>query len=337
MALLCLAVAGLLAVAGQTRGEEFKMLSHPQYKLYTMCSGKIKLSEEDIRLIARNFEFSHGKFTPEQNDALRKINPNFKCLTYINSTYTRSVEDVHLAESMYRDGLCMLLAARLVDSIDAGRTQFRVAPAGDEKNAGKKPAPIPIRASTVEGDFSSADPAKPSTQFYVFWIRIGDELMRVGKFDLATGDLEVSRGFSGSKPAAHKAGDNVFSPVYLGYKRSGDKPAKDSLNDDADDDPGMVDAAPGGSGKEKYPGEHPEGPAGHLRYVLDPSRDEGNLWRAQQALEAMQQDGVDGVWMDTFNCGTFNLADCLGRKARPWRNFPFTSTFSTDPGPLPAP
>jgi hypothetical protein len=325
----CVAVAILLVIAGQAGGEEFKMLSRPQYKLYTMCSGKMTLSEEDIRRIATNFEFSHGKFGRAQNEAIRKINPNFKCLTYINSTYTRSVEDVRLAESKYRNGLCMLLAARLVEPIDAAATRFRVATASEEKPAGGQPAAIPICASTVEGDFSSADPAKPSTKFYVFWIRIGDELMRVEKFDAASGAIEVTRGFSASKPAGHKAGDNVFSPVYLGYRRSTDRPGKDSLNDDADDDPGLVDGPPGGSGKEKYPGEHPGGPGSHLRYVLDPSRNEGNLWRAQQALEAMQEDGVDGVWMDTFNCGTFNLGDCLGRKARPW-NFTRNQVYDFD-------
>jgi hypothetical protein len=153
--------------------------------------------------------------------------------------------------------------------------------------------------------------------------------MRVNKFDPATGDIEVGRGFSASRPAAHPADDNVFSPVYLGYRRSKDKPAKDSLNDDADDDPGMVDAAPGGTGNEKYPGEHPGGPGSHLRYVLDPSSPAGNLWRARQAEEAMRQDGVDGVWMDTFNCGTFNLSDCLGRKARPW-NFTKNQVYDFD-------
>jgi len=328
-AALCLAAAVLLGVSAPASGEEFKMLPRPQYKLYTMCSGKMTLSEEDISRIARNFEFSHGKFSREQNDAIRKINPNFKCLTYINSTYTRSVDDVRLAESKYRNGLCMLLAARLAEPIDAGQTRFRVAPPREEKLAEGKPAAIPIRASTIEGDFSSADAAKPSTKYYVFWIRIGDELMRVNKFDPAGGEIEVSRGFSASKPAGHKAGDNVFSPVYLGYKRTAGGPAKESMNDDADDDPGLVDGPPGGSGKEKYPGEHPGGPGSHLRYVLDPSSNDGNLWRAQQALAAMLEDGVDGVWMDTFNCGTFNLGDCLGRKAHPW-NFTRNQAYDFD-------
>ena len=72
-------------------GADFTPLTKPQYKLYSVCSNKISASKEDLRLIAENFAFYHGKFPPDQADAIRKINPAFKCLTYINSTYTQSV------------------------------------------------------------------------------------------------------------------------------------------------------------------------------------------------------------------------------------------------------
>ncbi|MEI6755351.1 MAG: hypothetical protein WCK78_19605, partial [Paludibacter sp.] len=50
---------------------DFKPLDKPQYKLYTICAGKIpSTSDEDLRLIAKNFEFYHGKFTTEQADAI---------------------------------------------------------------------------------------------------------------------------------------------------------------------------------------------------------------------------------------------------------------------------
>ena len=283
--------AGTSAFAG---GADFTPLSKPQYKLYTVCSNKITATENDLRLIANNFEFYHGKFKPEQADAIRSINPAFKCLTYINSTYTRDAADVGIAESRYRDCLSMMLAAQLTESIDANSTHFRVALAGDGKKGSKKPPVIPIRASTIEGEFSSAETAKPSTQFYVFWIRIGNELMRVNQFDPATGAIEVARGFSATFPVAHNAGDNVFSPVYLGYERS--PTSKEAANT---------------SSRGNYPGAHDN----QLRYVFDPAYSKGYLFQAEETQKAMQENRVDGVWMDTLNCGTFNLSDCLGRAA----------------------
>ena len=275
-------------------GADFTPLTKPQYKLYSVCSNKIDASEEDLRLIAENFEFYHGKFPPDQADAIRKINPAFKCLNYINSTYTQTEDDVRVVESQYRDCLSMLLAARLSQSIEAGSTKFQVEPAGDGQKSGGKEVPILICASTVAGDYTSTEKGKPSTQFYVFWIRIGDELMRVNQFDPATGDIEVARGFSGSTPVAHQAGANVFSPVYLGFDRS--PKSKENANT---------------SSRGNYPNGHDD----KLRYVLDPAYREGYQFQADTVLNAMQENRVDGVWMDTMNCGTFNLSDCLGRAA----------------------
>ncbi|MCX6309424.1 MAG: hypothetical protein NTY32_11545, partial [Bacteroidia bacterium] len=261
-------------------GDDFKPLDKPQYKLYTICAGKIpNTSEEDLRLIATNFEFYHGKFTTLQADAIRKINPAFKCLTYINSTYTRTEEDVRIVESNYREGLCMMLAANLQQSIDAKCTTFNVEAVMNEKTKTKNLTAIAIRASTMQGDFSSYENEKPSTQFYVFWIRIGDELMRVNKFDTITGVVEVTRGFSGSKPTLHHSGDKVFSPLYLGFKRI-------KLN--REDELTM--------GGEKYPGSHPGGPGKFLRYVLDPGK-ETYQFQADIVLKVMQEDRVDGVWL----------------------------------------
>jgi hypothetical protein len=275
-------------------GADFTPLSKPQYKLYSVCSNKIDASKEDLRLIAENFEFYHGKFQPEQADAIREINPAFKCLTYINSTYTQSEADVRLVESQYRDCLSMLVAARLSQSIEAGSTKFRVEPAGDGQKSGGKEVPIPIRASTIAGDYSSIENGKPSTKFYVFWIRIGDELMRVNQFIPATGDIEVARSFAGTASAAHPAKANVFSPVYLGFDRS--PKSKESANT---------------SSRGNYPNGHDD----KLRYVLDPAYRKGYLFQGETVLKAMQENRVDGVWMDTLNTGTFNLSDCLGRAA----------------------
>ncbi len=276
-------------------GVDFTPLAKPQYKLYSVCSGENdNASEDDLRIIAQNFEFYHGHFTPEQADTIRKFNPEFKCTSYINSTYTRFESDVGIVESQYRDCLSMLLASRLSESIDSTCTQFSVSLADDVKKGGNKPPAIPIVASTIEGDFSTTTRAKPSTQFYVFWIRIGDELMRVNQFDPETGAIVVTRGFSSTTPTAHQLGANVFSPIYIGSK----------VNNPNNDDP-----------RKSVKGSYPNGGSTKLRYVLNPTYSKGHLFLAESALHAMQEDRADGVWMDTLNTGTFNLSDCLGRPA----------------------
>jgi len=303
---ILVAVAWGLAGARPARGEGVALLERPAYPLYTIGSKRVELSAEDVRLLAGNFQFYHGKFGAEQEAAIRRLNPAFKSLTYINSTYTRSPEDVGVAEARYRSSLCMLLAGKLDGAIGAEQVRFTVVAAVDRRGRAEA---IPVRASTVAGDFSSTRPAAPSTKHFVMWVRVGDELMRVDAFDAATGRIDVTRGFSGTKAAAHAGGARVFSPVYLGYNRA--LRGKAGGGDDADDPPIEAGA------KDKYPGQHPGGPGDHLRYVLDPAVAAGWQWKADQVLEAMGA-GADGVWLDTFNCGTFNLCDCLGRKARPW-------------------
>ncbi len=297
--LLTLTLAVLWPAA--IRSEPVTLLERPAYPLYTICSRPIKATPEDIAAIAKNFTLMHGKFTREQMEAVRKLNPDFIFLTYINSTYSRAAEEVGPAETGSRRGLAMHLSARSAQRIGPLDTRFKVQPVreSEEKGADGKPG-IAIRASTVAGAVSSTDAARPSTQHYVFWIRAGDELMRVEQFDAARGELEVTRGFAGTAPATHEAGSPVFSPIYLGFLRH-------TLT---------VDDVEQGAGK--HPGNYPGGPGGHLRYVFDPAQPDGNRSKAELTLECITELGVDGVWMDTFNTGDFNLSDCRGRQVVPW-------------------
>jgi len=283
----------LFAVISSSAGypEDIRLLDRPAYPLYTISSKKIDLTEEDASKLAENFQFLHGKFSPEQFDMIRRVNPQFKCLVYVNSTYTRNPEDVGVAESKYRRSLCMHLSARLVKAIGPGETRLEVASTEEAVKRGASGPAVAIRASTVEGGLSSSDRRRPSARHYVFWIRVGEELMRVDAVDEATGRIEVTRGFDGTIPASHPAGANVFSPVYLGFKRTD---------------------------KEKHPGQYPGGPGEHLRYVYDPHQEAGYSFLANLVLDAMQSRGTDGCWLDTLNVGDFNLSDCMGRPVRPW-------------------
>jgi len=254
-----------------------KPLRRPQYRLYAIASGRVEPSQEDLERLARNFQLVQGAFTREEIDALHRLNPGFKVLLYLNSTYTQSSEDIRVAESQYRGGLAMFLTARLAEDVEPGVRQFRL------EALGKRP--VPLRASTVEGDLSSTEPGRPSTKHYVTWIRVGDELMRVDRFHPETGRIAVTRGFHGTEAGRHSKGANVFSPVYLG-----------SVNDT---------------------GAYPGGPGRTLRYVLSADNEAGHRWRAEIVLGYMKE-GYDGGWLDILSSDPFNMSDCLEQRVRPW-------------------
>ncbi|MCX7047251.1 MAG: hypothetical protein NTX50_17400 [Candidatus Sumerlaeota bacterium] len=99
------------------KAEEVELLKRPACNLYTICPKKIEATSEDIRLLAQNFRLLHGKLSKDQFEAIHKINPDFKCLAYVNSAYTRSVEEAGVVEANYRRGICMHLSVELVEAI----------------------------------------------------------------------------------------------------------------------------------------------------------------------------------------------------------------------------
>lgn len=278
--------AGLIALV-RPADAAVKMLDHPAYPLYSVC-GKVSpdMADQDLRTLALNFAFAHGKFTAAQSDKLHQFNPRFITLRYMNSTYTRPGDDYTQIEAHYRHAIAMCLAATLAAPIDAATTRLRLVGISHGKHGGTQP--IPIRASTLPGNVSSLT---DGTHRYVFWVRVDDEFMRVERFDPRTGEIEVTRGFDHTDPAAHPAGGNVFSPVYLGYKRAE---------------------------KAKHPGNYPGGPGKCLRYVLDPQDPDSWKYKSACALQLIRQSHADGVWLDTLNTGDFNLSDCLGQHPKPW-------------------
>ncbi len=282
-------IALLIIAAACCNAEPVKLLDKPAYPLYAVCSKPPRqIPSDDLRTLATQFAFAHGGFEPEQISELHRHNPAFKTLIYMNSTYTRPSDDVPAIEKHYRRAIAMTHTADLAGDIDAAQQRLRLVGLGGNERRGKPAQPIAIRASTVDGDVSARI---GSTQKYVFWIRIGDELMRVEQFDPASGDITVTRGFDGSARTAHRAGAPVLAPLYLGFKR----------ND-----------------KDKHPGLYPGGPGDDLRYVLDANAPESWRFKAEQALAAMASTGADGVWLDTLNVGDFNVSDCLGRNAQVW-------------------
>ncbi len=272
-------VALSLLCAGAALPAAQESSPRPVYPLYAIASNTPREpTAADLRVLARNFVLVQARFSPEAIRQLHKINPDFKVVHYYNSTYTSSADHVPIAEGRFRRALLMFRVATLGSNIDTTAKQFSLRRLQPNR-------PVSLRASTIAGRLSSGDPRRPSTKYYVTWIRIGDELMRIERFDRATGRITVTRGFDGSTATAHAAGDPVFSPVYLG-----------STND---------------------AGAWPGGPGRYLRYAFDPANPAGTNWRLEQMIQDFQH-GYDGFWLDICSASPFNLADSDGRHVVPW-------------------
>lgn len=252
----------------------------PVYPLYAIASGNPDPTLEDLKVLANGFTLVQGGFSKEAIDTLHRINPDFRAVNYVNSSYTTNPEQVPLVEGEFRDALNMFPAAELADHIDVQDTEFKLKTA-----SGNSYESIALKGSTLKGEVSSGDPDRPSTQFFVTWIQIGDEYMRIEEFDSRTNHIKVTRGFDGTQPQKHARGDIVFSPVYLG--------------------------------SQNLTGAYPGGPGDKLRYAFDPGKQESGKWIARLA-EGIMKTGFDGIWLDIMSSSAFNLADSEGRKVQAW-------------------
>lgn len=255
-------------------------LERPQYRIYSVCAGSFTLDPgAQTELFARNFSMAQGSFTAAEIARVKAVNPDCQLVNYMNSTYTNSASEVADAEAT-KLSICMTQAAKLTAGIDAAATSFKVTRV--VKTSGTLVLPI------LATHDSNNDGRSGSTSDFVFWIGIGGELMKVTAV-AADDTITVARGYAGTAPAPHAAGDVVCGPVYVGNNTTG-----------------------GGS-----TGNFPNGGAGYLRYCLDPDAEPGNAIKLAQ-IRSRLDGGYDGVWLDTCNQGTFNLCDALGRTVRPW-------------------
>jgi len=196
-----------------------------------MKTPELNLTEEQYDFLAGNL-IGTRSIPMEQAEALKKRNPDFQYTDYTSSTYLKHwpVEEI---ERDYMMHLAMCPAAILQASISPEATEFSVTPYVFPENEitkwylgevqpkeeylkradGTRRTPndlIPIYPSVVKAGWSK------SAREFLFFIRIGNELMRVDEWDAATGRLKVLRGFNGSNAARHHRGDVVTSPIYNG-------------------------------------------------------------------------------------------------------------------------
>lgn len=213
---------------------------------------------------------------PSLRAALAARNGKTPPLIQYMGGFTTNHEDVLWLEKEYRRGIAMAEIAKLGADLDADAREFVLTEPRDGELA--------VKASTADG-LDLEDRSK-----YCYWLRIGDELMKVMAVDAASGRVTVERGFDRSQRQAHKAGAMVFGPVYLGNR--------------AKMTPRASSAWPGGTSR--------------IRYAVDPRHPEAQAFKARCVVEAMRR-GYDGAWWDTFEAQPFNLCDVVGRDIKfPW-------------------
>lgn len=118
-------------------------------------------------------------------------------------------------------------------------------------------------ASTAQGNYSDYD----GTAF-VFWVRLRDELLKVTSVSASRKDgcqtLEVQRGLDGTEPGAFPVGEPVLAPTLVG---------------------GLPTAS------------------GALPFIAEYTSFYAWSSIANFTVDAVQQQGVDGAWFDSFSPG----------------------------------
>lgn len=241
------------------------------------------------------------KLTKKLQEINNKDN-RFIVTDYTNASFVKSMQDrINLFERYHKKGLAMVASAKLEHEISSEETSFKVIPFSPEDLTKKGPLGhkgIPIIESISETNISS--PFTTTGHNYVFWLRIGDELMKVVGWDPDNFLVNVERGFDKTEKINHYPGEIITTPIY----ETGEKESK-------------AHAFPV-SGNERI----------HYGLDVSESNKQGFLYKAERIVKAVEH-GYDGVSIDLLSTRQppYNYVDCFGRKARPWNHN--TNTFQT--------
>ena len=258
------------------------LLEKPNYPLVGTIfdANEFHPTQEDMGIIAKNFDviYEHNWLNRGEKEQIKALNPDLKFIRYLGIWATRP-EDIRYAEQNLRRRILYFRAARLTQPIDQTETTFVLSPVLSSNK-------IPLLASNIDGIYSNNDWNNPSTDHFVTWIRIDNELMKIIDFNSTTNQLTVLRNFDGENTSNHAANANVFSPIYGNY------PNLDY------------------QGKSSY--------FKHLQYQYDPQYNDRWELTAQLLDEAVASSGDDGVFLDILMNYTFDPRNMLGEPMRYW-------------------
>ena len=249
------------------------------YPLLGIGSGPAEsMTPEEVAAFATTFSVVHGNFKAEDIAAAHAINSDMKILFYVNSSYTSGRTET-LESEQRRGSIAMYRVGTLATNLDSLQQTVTITPLK---------TPSGLKASSIEGNYSGPfDLENPSTQRYVTWVAVGDELLRLNTVNSDGTQLAVTRGFDNTATVAHAQGTTVFAPVYIGSSSSGSS------------------AHAGGSDK-------------YLRYAFRNDDPDFNQWKAAKVMAAMDTKGYDGGWLDILSASRFNQVGMDGEKCYQW-------------------
>jgi len=252
-----------------------KRASRPVYPLYALVFGNVPNPQKsDLEFIARNFIFVTGhKWKTEEIEYAKSFNPDVQFIAYVGA-WSVGLDGGNTERNLRRE-ILYYIVANLGEAIDAKQTEFQLTPLKEGQS-------VALKESTMEGKYSSVDPDKRSVDHYVTWIRIGNELMKIERWDPETGKIKVMRDLDDHGSTKHEKGAKVFCPaygVYPGYKHYKNK---------------------------------------QLSYHYDP---EGKAkWRNEiwSRLVEVTELGMDGIWIDVLEANSLGVHTINGAGTGTW-------------------
>ena len=219
----------------------------------------------------RHYMVFHGGAVELAKDVAALQGFPLKSVVYTGG-FTISSRHAPYVEEHFRSAMAMSPLARLSRDADRDASVLELDMGNDNE--------WPFHASTA--GISSGRPGEG----FCFWVRVGDELMKVVGTDPPTKTITVERGFEGTAPTMHETGDRVFGPVYVGNRRTLGRNARSS---------------------NTWPTS-----AEGIRYALDPGNPATHAYKAEFVIDKVK-NGFSGIWWDTFQPSTYNLCDPIGR------------------------
>jgi len=234
------------------------------YGIVSVSSGAEQLPMEDYHYLASTYKMIYSGLSKEAGKKLKQFNPDFQLIRYTNTAAYKGSgfpwSDIDskfrwVEEHNRRKDIAYYAACRLKTDVSKDASTIQVQNGSDPFDNLSE-----MKASTTEGPYSI------SSQEYVFWVRIGEELMRVNRIaDHDTyKELHVDRGFDDTEPQQYKKGAGVFIPVYQagrGY-------------------PGMKN--------------------GNVHYAADPASTLRRDLNIRYWEYYAKENHFDGIWMDVF-------------------------------------
>lgn len=231
---------------------------------------------------------------------IKEVDPDFIVSNYRNGSYIAQFcpEEAEEIETRFPLGISIWnTSTTLLNDITAEDTTVKISrypadriPRGPEVREGRPPETYPFKKSTTDAEHTK------TTKEYVAWIRLGEEILRLEDVQAADDGIQftVRRGIWGTTASAHKKGDTVFQPIYIGRNMGID--AGDGSLGGRPDDP------------SKQPG---------IRYALMTFHPEMHRWLGEKA-KIIFDEGYDVCWLDVTVSTWYNNANAYGDEIRPW-------------------